>query len=78
MMQFKTITKWIPVMIGPEDYVMSDATILQESRPDHEEVTITIKANGPRARLLGDFVSANEVVALSFQGAPVKTHTKEQ
>lgn len=70
--------KPLPVVIGYDyEHVMAHAVITQT--PD--SVTITIKAEGPRGRVLGDFVAANEIVALSFAGVPItprRAHPKEK
>ena len=81
----KTTEKPIPVLIGSDyEHVMGKATIVQTSakrtRDDRgvivvlepEKVLITIEGSGDMARWLGDFVAANEVVALSFAGVPVQ------
>lgn len=67
--------KDLPVLIGHNyEHVMGKAVIAQT--PD--TVTITIVASGERARILGDFVAANEIVALSFGGVPVRQTPKKE
>lgn len=67
--------KDLPVLIGHDyEHVMAKAVITQE--PD--KVLITIEASGERARTLGDFVAANEIIALSFTGVPVRRPGKKE
>jgi len=82
----KLITeKALPVLIGHDyEHVMARATIEQTPaeygiddqhnriKKKDAEVLITIVAKGDHAQLLGDFVAANEIVALSFGGVPVQ------
>lgn len=77
--------KPLPVILGADyQHVMARATIEQVAPEygydDHgahiqkkeAEVLITIVAKGNAAQQLGDFVAANEIVALSFGGVPVR------
>ncbi len=67
--------KPIPVLIGFDyQHVMGRAVIVQTPT----SVTITIEGTGEDGRILGEFVSANEIVALSFGGVPVRPHNKEK
>jgi len=82
----KIITeKPLPVLIGDGyQHVMARATIEQTApvygKDDSgnrvlvkdAEVLITIVAKGGHAQQLGDYVAANEIVALSFSGVPVR------
>ena len=61
--------KKLPILIGDNyQHIMGHAKIVQTP----ESVTITIEVEGPNSRLVGDFVAAGEVVALSFAGVPVR------
>lgn len=71
----KITIKPLPVLIGDNyEHVMGKAYI--EQTPN--SVVITIQVYGNDARTLGDFVAAEEVVALSFSGVPVVPHHKEK
>lgn len=73
-MDARRTTKMMPVLIGKDfEHVMGRVTILQEPR----NVTITVEVKGKDSRRLADFVAADEVIGLSFQGLPVRHHTKE-
>lgn len=77
--------KALPVLIGHDyQHVMARATIEQKAAvygvddnhnrvlKEDAEVVITIVSKGDHAQLLGDYVAAMEVVALSFNGVPVR------
>ncbi len=67
--------KPIPVLIGSDyQHVMGHAVIVQTPNC----VTITIESTGNPGRILGDFVAATEIVALSFSGVPVRHYNKEK
>lgn len=82
----KRITeKPLPVMIGENyEHAMARATIEQTAAEygyddrgarvckKEAEVVITIVSTGPAAQHVGDFVAANEIVALHFSGVPVR------
>ena len=78
----KTTEKMLPVLVGYKyEHVMGKATIVQTAEVrspttrqilEPAKVTITIVSEGPEAQELGDFVAANEIVALSFGGVPVR------
>ena len=80
--------KPVPVLIGPNyKHVMGKATIEQTaavvSPTTHQvlepaKVIITIVAEGKHAQELGDFVAAEAVVALSFEGVPVEGHHRKE
>jgi hypothetical protein len=84
----KTTEKMLPVLVGYNyEHVMGKATIVQtpEVRSpttrqvlEPARVTITIVSEGANAQELGDFVAANEVVALSFGGVPVRPVPKKE
>lgn len=81
----RTTEKSLPVIIGADyQHVMARATIEQTAVvygiddnhnrvvKNEAEVVITIVAKGGKAQELGDFVAANEIVALSFGGVPIR------
>ena len=78
----KITHKDLPVLTGFNyEHVMAKATITQYAEvksPTTNQVLeparleITITASGGSAIQLGEFVSANEIVALSFGGVPVR------
>ncbi len=78
--------KLLPVLIGHDyQHVMAKAVIEQTARgtaPDGSyippKVEITIVAEGDHAQEIGDFVAANEIVALSFVGVPVRPVPKKE
>lgn len=80
--------KPLPVLIGNDyEHVMAKATIEQKAEVrspstrqvvEPAEVIITIIAKGPSAQELGDYVAAQDVVALSFGTVPVRPVRKEQ
>lgn len=83
-----TTEKPIPVLIGSDyKHVMAKATIEQKAAVkssttnqvlEPARVIITIVAEGGHAQQLGDFVAANDVVALSFDGVPVQGHHRKE
>jgi ABC-type hemin transport system substrate-binding protein len=84
----KVTKKPIPVVIGHDyQHVMAKATIEQKAAVKSKstnqslepaKVIITIVAEGKDAQELGDFVAANDVVALSFGGVPVQGHHRKE
>lgn len=61
--------KPMPILIGENyEHIMGLTKIVQTP----ESTTITIVIEGKNARLVGDFVAAGEIVALSFAGVPVR------
>lgn len=74
--------KPIPVLIGHDyKHVMGKAVIEETPEVRSEstnqvvspaEVVITIKASGNNAKVLGEFLTVPEVVALSFTGVAVQ------
>lgn len=84
----KTTNKMLPVLIGNNyQHVMAKAEIEQIAAVvspttkqvlEPARVVITIVSEGGHAQQLGDFVAANEIVALSFGGVPVRPVTKEK
>lgn len=86
MVESKITEKLLPVLVGYNyEHVMGKAVI--EQKPKHTddagvvvpaEVIITITSRGEHAQILGDFVAANEVVALSFGGVPVVPISKKE
>lgn len=83
----KVTEKLLPVLIGFDyEHVMANAVIEQTAAVisptthqvlEPDKVVITITAQGANARELGDFVAANEIVALSFGGVPVRPVSKK-
>lgn len=61
--------KPMPILLGANyEHIMGQTKIVQTP----ESTTITISIEGKNARLVGDFVAAGEIVALSFAGVPVR------
>lgn len=87
MSEHRTTEKMLPVLIGGDyEHVMARAVIDQTAAVRSEttrqilepaKVTITITAEGGHAQILGDYVAATEIVALSFEGVPVQPRTRQ-
>lgn len=79
--------KMLPVLIGQRyEHVMAKAKVEQTAAVvspttrqvlEPAKVVITIVVEGSHAQEIGDFVAADEIVALSFAGVPVRPVTKE-
>lgn len=84
----KITEKMLPVLIGGNyEHVMAKGRIEQIAAVvspttrkvlEPAKVIITIVSEGDHAQQLGDFVAAQEVVALSFEGVPVRPVIKEK
>lgn len=61
--------KPMPILLGTNyEHIMGRTKIVQTP----ESTTITIVVEGKHSRLVGDFVGAGEIVALSFAGVPIR------
>ncbi len=81
--------KMLPVLLGHDyQHIMAKARVVQtaaEYRYDDgkpyiskpAKVEITIVCEDGHAQMLGDYVAAQEIVALSFSGVPIQNRIKE-